>query len=94
MGVYNVVLVPEACAACGAAIERRVQFKWGDTWLREYRIGEPLAWGGNDVGDPGLRRVVVEAAAEDCPRCGAEGPEGDVVIERDVVTEWRPEAGS
>lgn len=91
--MYNVLLVPGRCGACGGEIERRVQFAWGDAWLHEYSVGDRLTWGGNDVGDPGIRRVVVEAAAEPCPVCGGEGPEGEVVVERDVITGWRPYPG-
>ncbi len=91
MGMFNVLRVPETCASCGSAIQRRVQFGWGDTWLHEYDVGDTLRWGGNDIGDPGMRRVVVEAAAENCPVCGADGPEGEVIIERDVLLGWRHE---
>ena len=90
MGMYNVLLVRERCGACGDEIDRRVQFAWGDTWLHEYAVGARLAWGGNDVGEPRMRRVVVDAAAEACPVCGGDGPEGEVVVERDVLVGWRP----
>lgn len=92
MGAFNVLLVPDRCSVCGSDVERRVQFAWGDVWQHVYRVGDTLRWGGNDEGDPGLRRVVVEAAAERCPVCGAPGPEGDVVIERDVLVGFREDA--
>lgn len=90
MGMYNVLLVRERCGVCDVEIDRRVQFAWGDTWLHEYAVGDPLAWGGNAIGEPGVHHVAVDAAAEGCPICGAEGPEGEVFVERDVLIGWRP----
>jgi hypothetical protein len=30
-----------------------VQFKYGDTWETSYKLGDTLAWGGNDKGRTG-----------------------------------------
>ena len=50
MSAYNTVVLPdeEKCPHCGAAIRRRVQFKYGDTWQHDYMIGDRIKWGGND----------------------------------------------
>lgn len=34
-------------------------FKYGDSWQHHYVLGDKLNWGGNDVGEPGHKLVVV-----------------------------------
>jgi hypothetical protein len=69
-------------------VERAIQFKYGDTWQHTYDVGDPLRWGGNDIGEPGQKHVVVDAIAEDpCPNCGY-GDEWSLYlhIENDRIT--------
>jgi len=55
MGAFNTVRATLACPACGKVGEFEIQF--------EYRIGDALRWGGNQVGRPGAGRVRVEGLA-------------------------------
>ena len=57
MGSYNTLIVPVKCSECGNAYEGKVQFRYADSRQRFYRIGDKLAWGGNDVGKPGQKHV-------------------------------------
>lgn len=86
MGAFNQVEVEETCPSCNKNIVRQVQFKYGDVQQLTYRLGDTLAWGGNDRGDPGHEEVMVDAYPEACPLCGHD-PEVtyDVVIRRDVL---------
>ena len=64
MGAFNEVEGDAVCSHCGLNARFVVQFKYGDTWQLEYRLGDKLRWGGNDEGEPGLPRVVVEGIGE------------------------------
>src|SRR5260370_12959053 len=72
MSAYNEVIAreEEECPRCDSKIRRTVQFKYGDTWQHRYEIDDHIRWGGNDVGEPGHKVVVVEGAADECPVCG------------------------
>ncbi len=71
MSAFNTVSTSAPCPQCGRTINVRVQFKYGDTWQHAYKLHDKLAWGGNDVGLPGKRHVVVDGVAETpCPLCG------------------------
>jgi endogenous inhibitor of DNA gyrase (YacG/DUF329 family) len=71
MSAFNLVRASARCPQCKRLVEVRAQFKYGNTWQYEYHVGEKLRWGGNDVGEAGHKRVVVDAIAEGpCPNCG------------------------
>ena len=93
MGAYNTLLTDIQCQNCHRFYKARVQFKFGDTWQFEYKVGDKIAWGGNDIGKPGLPKVkaygVVESTA--CPYCGYSNEEEfDVNIEKDVIKNVTP----
>lgn len=85
MSAYNRLRVQARCPNCGKTSEQVIQFKFGDTWLHEYSLGDSLRWGGNDIGRPGLGRVSVSGSGEECPVCHNRGEDFSVVIERDVI---------
>lgn len=94
MGAFNVVIARAVCAGCKNPLLLRVQFKYGDTWQHEYRIGDALKWGGNDIGTPGRKRVVVDGVAERCPKCGYEEETSFyVLLEHDIITSVEPASG-
>jgi hypothetical protein len=93
MGAFNTVTAEQVCPSCRNAVEARVQFKYGDTWQNEYRLGERLRWGGNDIGVPGRRRVVLDGAGERCPKCGYAEWDFYVLLEDDVITSVKPASG-
>lgn len=93
MGAFNTLVLKQACPACGRKIELRIQFKYGDTWQYEYSLGDLVRWGGNDIGRPGQKHVVVDGVAEDCPACDHELPDYEVHIENDCIARVVPQAG-
>jgi predicted RNA-binding Zn-ribbon protein involved in translation (DUF1610 family) len=86
VGAYNRLLCPWHCPRCGHDLERAYQFKWGDTWQHDYRLGERVRWGGNDQGTPGVASAKVDAFPEPCPNCGwLEDAVYDLTLESDVL---------
>jgi hypothetical protein len=72
----------------------KVQFKFGETWQYEYNVNDVLRWGRNNVGVPGLAKVIADGVAEDCPSCGfREEWKFYIVIERDRITNVTPADG-
>jgi ribosomal protein S27AE len=92
MGAFNRLTIKLPCPNCRAEVILAIQFKYGDTWQRDYDLGETLCWGGNDIGTPGRQRVVVDGVGEACPKCGSSG-HFDVFIERDVIVRAEPRSG-
>jgi hypothetical protein len=64
VGAYNTVTFDWKDTATNEVRSLRAQFKYGDTWQDEYRVGDVLRWGGNDIGDRFARRVVVDAVVD------------------------------
>ena len=94
MGAYNLVKLRRVCPSCGTEAEHRFQFKYGDTWLHEYQIGDQLQWGRNDIGRSGAKKVVVDAVAESCPVCRFEDEKDyEIWLERDKITALKPASG-
>jgi hypothetical protein len=108
MGAVNRVVIERICPNCGNLVEFKVQFKYGNVWEDEYRIGDRLRWGRDfpdkphagqgDVGKPSTRQVVVYGIAEGCPNCGYScGPDGEldyeVWVEDDQIVAVRPASG-
>jgi hypothetical protein len=74
MSAFNTVKAKAKCPQCSAVVNVVVQFKYGNTWQHEYNLGDILRWGGNDVGDPKARLVIVDGVAEGaCSHCGFNG---------------------
>ena len=70
MGAFNRLLAKETCAACEGAVTRAYQFKYGDKWQYDYRLGDLIRWGGNDEGTPGQAHVETLGYPESCQLCG------------------------
>ncbi len=70
MSAFNRVSTSQVCPNCSNSVVFRVQFKYGDAWQYEYEVGNQIRWGGNDIGAPGAKSVVVDGIAEVCPLCG------------------------
>jgi hypothetical protein len=70
VSAYNTVSATLKCPACGLDVTVPVQFKFGNTRQLHYEVGDILRWGGNDIGDRGKRRVVIDGVvAGRCPKC-------------------------
>jgi hypothetical protein len=87
MGLFNTLLTALPCPNCSDIIEKQIQFKYGDTRLNEYRIGDRLRWGSNNEGQPGYKKVKVWATGVHCPICGydPEWDEYEILIENDIL---------
>ena len=90
MGAFNTVRGETRCPSCGVRGEFEVQFKYGDTWQLEYRIGDELKWGGNDKGTRNAKKVAIEGIGGPCPNCGKDMLEFDVILENNVLMELIP----
>ena len=73
VGAYNDVRGTVECPNCHNQVLVWIQFKFADTAQHRYTLGDTLRWGGNDVGAPGLRQVLVQGEGVDCPICGFDG---------------------
>lgn len=93
MSAFNTIEASASCPRCKRTAEFGVQFKYGNTWQHSYRVGDSLRWGGNDVGIPGRKRVLVEGIGGPCPHCGADNLDFDVVIEDDKIVGITPVQG-
>ncbi|SRR5260370_18563935 len=97
MSAYNDVIAreEEECPRCDSKIRRTVEFKYADTWQHRYEIGDHTGWGGNDVGKPGHKVVVVEGSADGCPVCGhVPDKTYDITTRDDVIECVRPSDGT
>ena len=85
----------EVCPRCGSKIHRSVQFKYGDTWQHCFVVGDRIDWGGNDIGEPGHKLVVVLGYPGECPVCGhVPDRTYDVSIRDDIIEDVRPSDGT
>jgi hypothetical protein len=92
MSAFNTVVGLALCPQCGRSAEFEVQVKYGDTWQYCYAVGDKVRWGGNDVGTPGHKRVLVEGIGGPCPLCRADALDFDVLVEDDQFTSIVPAA--
>ena len=71
MSAFNNVLTQSCCPFCNHNQKWSVQFKYGDCWQFDYKIGDVLRWGGNDYGENVGGNVRTEGiASESCESCG------------------------
>jgi len=93
MGTYNVLNTIIKCKRCKYLLNVKVQFKFGDTWLYEYQLGDKINWGGNDKGEPNLAKVKAYGilSSGKCPNCGFTNEEEyDIFIENDSIRSIAP----
>jgi hypothetical protein len=96
MGAFNTVRASAVCPRCHSSVDVTIQFKYGDTWQHEYSLGDRLRWGGNDIGLPGKRSVIVDGVAETpCSNCGFDDEWGFyVLLECDQISRAVPADGT
>lgn len=85
MSAFNTVVVRADCPQHHGETTWRIQFKYGDVWDYTYHVGDILGWGGNEIGEPGKRLVVVDGVAEPCPVCGYDPGDYEVWLEVDRI---------
>lgn len=94
MGAFNTLHIRTPCPSCQVEVDVHLQFKYGDTWQHEYELGDVLKWGGNNIGNPGMKRVAIDAVAEKCPKCGyADIGDFEILTENDRLMTVRPVTG-
>ena len=69
---HNLLEAAATCPSCGKSIQTRIDFQYGGAVEKEYHLGEPVEWGGDSIGEPGRRNVVLNGIGLDCPLCGFE----------------------
>jgi hypothetical protein len=94
LSAFNTVHSQQVCPTCHNLVELVIQFKYGDVWQHVYHIGDRLRWDRNNYGEPGHMRVVLDAVAEPCPICAANGHDYEVYIEADNIASVRPASGA
>jgi hypothetical protein len=88
MGVYNTLLATVACPQCKRREPRLIQFKYGDSRMREFRIGQSVFWDVNVCGRP-WSGVTLTSGIGSCEHC--EDDSVDFVIElrgNELVAVW------
>ena len=94
MGSFNILITEIICPNCGVSSPIRIQFKYGNTWQLQYKSGDTITWGGNDIGKPELTNVKAYGIAEStrCLSCNEDKiPEDyDVFIKDNVITGVAP----
>lgn len=93
MSAFNTVVVPWTDPRSGQTTDLRIQFKFGDTWQYEYRVGDVIRWGGNDIGPKGAKYVVVDGCLEGDPPTGV-GEDFEVHLRADVIEKVVPASGN
>jgi predicted RNA-binding Zn-ribbon protein involved in translation (DUF1610 family) len=94
MSSFNILITQIVCPNCGAKQQVRIQFKFGDTWQLQYKLGDKISWGGNDVGSPDLINVKAYGIAESltCTSCKEDSipEEYDIFISNSIITSVSP----
>lgn len=96
MSSFNVLITEVTCPNCGKKHEARIQFKFGNTWQLQYKIGDTVTWGGNDIGSPDFNEVKAYGIIEStrCPYCNEQNivEEYDILIKKNVIMGISPMA--
>jgi hypothetical protein len=94
VGSFNILLAAVTCPNCQQKSQAQIQFKFGDTWQFKYNIGDTITWGGNQIGNPDLRKVKAYGIIEStvCPLCNRNSlpEEYDIFITDSVVKSVSP----
>jgi len=94
MGAFNILNVEKNCPNCGKNTTTRIQFKFGETWQLEYKIGDKIIWGLNNKVEQGLDKVYVYGVLENakCAYCEVSIAKTtyDILIMKGVIIGVRP----
>ena len=88
MGVYNTLHATVACPNCKRRETRAIQFKYGDSRMREFKIGQSIGWDVNVRGQP-WSGVTLTSGIAGCGHC--ESDFVDFIIELrgdEIVAVW------
>lgn len=90
MSAYNLLFVTQTCPVCHQVACQRIQFRYGNCWLHEYKTGDSILWGGNDVGERSTGTVRVSGISVACHNCRSSG-EFVVEITNNVIQRTIPD---
>jgi len=85
MGIINILTANISCPNCKEQSDFKIQFRYGETWNYEYKLGDVLKWGGNEVGKKGVKKVAVEGIGGPCPKCGTRFLNFEIEIKNDRI---------
>lgn len=90
MGTFDCLIADLCCPFCGVPQTWRVQFKYGDVWQNDHKVGDMVprfSRPGRKSSTPIAGRIRISGVAEHpCSTCGAEGPYAAITIEHDRMT--------
>jgi hypothetical protein len=92
MSAYNRLHIDYSTQPSEPAKKYILQFKFGHSRLIDYRLGDKLAWGGNDNGEPGKKKVIVEGIEEGSSQTG-QLKYWYIFLENDVIVGAEPDDG-
>lgn len=90
MGSFNTLTTETICPVCNHIVVFDIQFKYGDTWQHHFKLGQKITWGGNDIGIPNKKKVLVEGIGGPCSNCKTEFLDFNIVISFDEITDVIP----
>ena len=90
MGAFNTLTTETICPVCNHKVIFDIQFKYGNTWQYQYKLGQKITWGGNDIGVPNKKKVLVEGIGGPCSNCKTDFLEFKKIISSDRITEVIP----
>jgi len=84
MGFFNTLQIYDNCPNCGKRVFLTIQFKYGENWMHDYKIGDDIIWGQSNIGEKLDNCILVSAISEECPICN-ECSDYIVKIEKNVI---------
>jgi hypothetical protein len=90
MGAFDRLIADLPCPYCGAVQAWRVQFKYGEVWQNEHKLGDMVPRGiyrRRRAAKPIPGGIRVSGAAEEpCSKCGAEEIYAAITVEDERMT--------
>jgi hypothetical protein len=90
MGLYNTLTVEWNDEAAKEKCNLILQFKYGELWQHEYKIGDSVKWGEQSEGDRTAKEVMVEAILENDDIPNGLSEEFEILIKNNTIQEVRP----
>jgi hypothetical protein len=90
MGAFNTLSIEWLNTKSGKKFDVVLQFKYGEVWQYEYKIGDVLKWGDVSEGDRFAREVLIEAIVENDFEENGLPEYFEILLKDNVITEVRP----
>ncbi|MCE9522933.1 MAG: hypothetical protein K8S25_10945 [Alphaproteobacteria bacterium] len=72
MGFFNTLHAVVPCSKCGQSAKRDIQFKYGDSRMNEFEVGQFVGWNVNVRGQPWAGVALTAGTAGQCATCNAD----------------------